>query len=486
MLQSTILCSRAVWTAVFFLLAGCGSGSPFVAASACDGYVACCNAFPELQRNACLSAVERLRSQPGAESTCAEQLRQWQGSGACGATADDAAIDSGVRRDGSVSDAPTNEGGPVVVVGGYTLQALALVRRSRTNRGVLDVSLRLGVDSSSASAPMVAALFRVVGDDGLERIGTSGAPSQCPESALVAPGATVACAVAFEVPATVRVLRLVYQTPNAARLEAAAPAESELPSPPLQTYLTREGAGCSTSGCNDCLNANQVACGLRTPGQCAALADAAWECTSLSCSAISAWMSCMQQREGATAERCITMSYPVCAARVENTQNLCTDGRDNDGDNYIDCDDRDCCSVINTSSCAASTFCGRQSCPEQLDVSVTYRSCSHAAYSTLLACVTAAQSDAAARVCFEAAPPVCANCVAYARSACITAGTSGACNREWNCYATCIIGACPTADAACQDNARVAACSAPYATYTTCRDNDVTCRTAYMMCEVTP
>ena len=41
----------------------------------------------------------------------------------------------------------------------------------------------------------------------------------------------------------------------------------------------------------------------------------------------------------------------------ENTVALCTDGKDNDGDNFIDCEDKGCCSLV---TCGATTYCGKQ------------------------------------------------------------------------------------------------------------------------------
>jgi hypothetical protein len=48
--------------------------------------------------------------------------------------------------------------------------------------------------------------------------------------------------------------------------------------------------------------------------------------------------------------------------RLENTMIRCTDGLDNDGDTYADCDDRDCCDII---YCAdqPDTYCGRVQSP---------------------------------------------------------------------------------------------------------------------------
>ncbi len=479
-------------------LLGCGGGTgdPFSVGSPCDGYVVCCSAFPEVQRTACLSAAERLRAQPGSDSVCAEQLRQWEASGACQPSSVDASFDSQTGRrdagvaDGGVADGGVAEAGPVVVVDGYTLQAISLARRSRTTRDVLDVTLRLGVDAASASAPMVSSLFRVIGDDGLERVGITGAASQCPASALVAPGASVTCAVAFEVPPAVRVLRLVYQTPVATRLETSAPAESALPQPPLIIYLERESASCSATGCGGCVEASQILCGLATPGQCATLVDQLLECENAprSCNAFLQWESCMRQREGGTHARCAHQFPVACTEHVENTQSLCSDSRDNDADNFIDCDDRDCCSVVNVSSCSATTFCGRQSCPEHPDVVVAYRSCSHEAYNALMSCLSAAQTDPAVSACFAAAPSACAECVGYSRAACVTAGTTGACNREWNCFLTCLEAACPTGDDACEISATNGACSVQTMAWSTCRNAppSAACRTAYTMCEVTP
>lgn len=46
----------------------------------------------------------------------------------------------------------------------------------------------------------------------------------------------------------------------------------------------------------------------------------------------------------------------MCISGPENTPPLCSDGCSNDGDLYVDCDDRDCCDVV--SGCDATTYCG--------------------------------------------------------------------------------------------------------------------------------
>jgi hypothetical protein len=46
-----------------------------------------------------------------------------------------------------------------------------------------------------------------------------------------------------------------------------------------------------------------------------------------------------------------------CAAGPENTVAACTDGCSNDGDNFVDCNDFDCCNVV---ACGPNTSCGRR------------------------------------------------------------------------------------------------------------------------------
>lgn len=43
----------------------------------------------------------------------------------------------------------------------------------------------------------------------------------------------------------------------------------------------------------------------------------------------------------------------------ENTEELCTDGCDNNGNGYSDCGDRDCCDALAGAGCGATTYCGR-------------------------------------------------------------------------------------------------------------------------------
>jgi hypothetical protein len=44
-----------------------------------------------------------------------------------------------------------------------------------------------------------------------------------------------------------------------------------------------------------------------------------------------------------------------CQPGPENTVSACSDGCSNDDDNYVDCDDYDCCDVV---SCPATSACG--------------------------------------------------------------------------------------------------------------------------------
>ncbi len=46
----------------------------------------------------------------------------------------------------------------------------------------------------------------------------------------------------------------------------------------------------------------------------------------------------------------------ACALGPEDDWPSCTDGCSNDGDPYVDCDDRDCCAVL--ADCPATTWCG--------------------------------------------------------------------------------------------------------------------------------
>ena len=45
---------------------------------------------------------------------------------------------------------------------------------------------------------------------------------------------------------------------------------------------------------------------------------------------------------------------------AENTVELCSDGKDNDGDKYIDCEDKDCCSLVDCKQSAPTSYCAKQ------------------------------------------------------------------------------------------------------------------------------
>lgn len=53
---------------------------------------------------------------------------------------------------------------------------------------------------------------------------------------------------------------------------------------------------------------------------------------------------------------CVAGAAQSCVSGPESTVSRCTDGCSNDGDRYIDCEDRDCCGVV---TCAPTTYCGR-------------------------------------------------------------------------------------------------------------------------------
>jgi hypothetical protein len=42
----------------------------------------------------------------------------------------------------------------------------------------------------------------------------------------------------------------------------------------------------------------------------------------------------------------------------ESTIKACKDGKDNDGDKFIDCDDKDCCGVVDCSK-KPKSYCGK-------------------------------------------------------------------------------------------------------------------------------
>jgi hypothetical protein len=44
----------------------------------------------------------------------------------------------------------------------------------------------------------------------------------------------------------------------------------------------------------------------------------------------------------------------------ENTAALCGDGLDNDGDKFKDCDDFDCCALVDCKTIAPQSACGKK------------------------------------------------------------------------------------------------------------------------------
>ncbi|RLB51651.1 MAG: hypothetical protein DRJ42_16425 [Deltaproteobacteria bacterium] len=78
-------------------------------------------------------------------------------------------------------------------------------------------------------------------------------------------------------------------------------------------------------------------------------------------------------------------SPQACAPGPEDTARACSDGCSNDADEFIDCDDRDCCAVM--SGCSPASFCGRQS-----DGGVP--TCSTGAEDTPSACSDGCSNDA--------------------------------------------------------------------------------------------
>ncbi|MCS6856528.1 MAG: hypothetical protein NZM37_02340, partial [Sandaracinaceae bacterium] len=70
----------------------------------------------------------------------------------------------------------------------------------------------------------------------------------------------------------------------------------------------------------------------------------------------------------------------MCVSGEENTVEACTDGCDNDGDRYVDCQDRDCCGVV---SCGPTTYCGMRdagmrddaNCPSEVGEESTVEAC---------------------------------------------------------------------------------------------------------------
>lgn len=75
---------------------------------------------------------------------------------------------------------------------------------------------------------------------------------------------------------------------------------------------------------------------------------------------------------------------PVCTPGPEDNVRACSDGCSNDADEFIDCDDRDCCSVV--SGCSPASFCGR---PDDASVPA----CAPAAEDTPSACSDGCSND---------------------------------------------------------------------------------------------
>jgi len=88
---------------------------------------------------------------------------------------------------------------------------------------------------------------------------------------------------------------------------------------------------------------------------------------------------------------CPTTSYcgrlpacaPPCVSGPESTLAACSDGCSNDGDTFIDCEDRDCCAV--RSDCAPATYCGR--------TAVDAGPCASGPENTLTACSDGCSND---------------------------------------------------------------------------------------------
>lgn len=67
--------------------------------------------------------------------------------------------------------------------------------------------------------------------------------------------------------------------------------------------------------------------------------------------------ACGKECSGATAGCVAGKCSAVCAKGPETTLAACSDGCSNDGDNYVDCNDFDCCDV--RKDCPANTACGK-------------------------------------------------------------------------------------------------------------------------------
>ena len=71
---------------------------------------------------------------------------------------------------------------------------------------------------------------------------------------------------------------------------------------------------------------------------------------------------------------------PPCVSGPESTIAACTDGCDNEGDGYVDCDDFNCCGVLG-SSCSTAFLCGR------------LLTCTPAVENTVTACTDGCSND---------------------------------------------------------------------------------------------
>ncbi len=172
---------------------------------------------------------------------------QSQDDGTGGSDTDSTAMDTstGGGPQGSTADANAE----------VSLEVLGLVGRDDEQ---LDATVRLGNDLAVA-IPLSPVSFRLVGDDGLERIASSAATEDaCPLDELLSPGASVECDLLVESPAGTVPTHLIYSVGVEGEI-----VEVRATVPQIEDCDRCEGACTDLSGDPD----NCGACGRTTLSQ---------------------------------------------------------------------------------------------------------------------------------------------------------------------------------------------------------------------------
>ncbi len=279
--------------------------------------------------NVCNDAIDLCGAgQQVSDDLCVADQRQYAecivDRGACDpATASECAGGAGAF--GGTSGAPLPGAGPAD--GSTAAIALEIIKSSYLGDGYFDVEAKIRNVGESTPVPVQRSLFFV--EDGANNLHTPSG-GVCHGGAALAQGGEQRCELQYSVPPGFTARRLVFRDPLSRQAVADFPQDAAACPMAAEDTLATCSDGCSNDG------------------------DKFVDCDDYDCCAVRpdcpASSSCGRRQQDPPPD-----PTPSCQPGPEDNLAACSDGCSNDGDEFVDCDDYDCCAV--RPDCPASSAC---------------------------------------------------------------------------------------------------------------------------------